>query len=211
MTAKAPARELILASSSPYRRELLARLRLAFSQAAPGVAEDAYPGEAPEALAARLALAKARAVAARARDALVIGSDQVAERDGAALGKPGTRAANIAQLLEASGRDVRFHTGLALVDSMSDREHVEVVPFTVRFRTLTRAEIERYVDLEDARDCAGGFRSEGLGSALFEALVGEDPSALVGLPLIRLSALLAEFGLPVLGAAHASDAGPPAR
>jgi MAF protein len=191
-------RVLVLASTSAHRRALLERLGLTFSQAAPQVDESTLPGERPAALAERLARAKARAVAARFPDALVIGSDQVAVVDGSIAGKPGTRDATVAQLEHATGRNATFHTGLCLLDTRDGSEVAEVVDFTVRFRRLTRAQIEAYVERERPYDCAGGFRSEALGIALFEAMQGEDPSALVGLPLIRLTALLAERGVDVL-------------
>lgn len=183
---------LILASTSRYRAELLSRLRLPFSCASPEVEETAHPGEAPSALAARLARAKAAAVAARQPGAWVVGSDQVAELDGAPLGKPGTRDAALAQLAAMSGREVLFHTAVCVSNG---ERHLEAVDLTrVRFRTLRADEIERYVDAELPLDCAGSFKCEGLGIALFEAIHNQDPSALVGLPLIALCRLLREAG-----------------
>lgn len=186
---------LILASTSPYRRELLQRLRLPFSCSKPHVDESPLPGEAPRALAARLATAKAAAVAAQAADAWVIGSDQVAELDGRPLGKPGTRAAAIAQLEAMSGRSAAFHTAVCLM------RHGRVLAATdvtiVRLRPLDRDEIERYIDAESPLDCAGSFKCEGLGIALFEAIESRDPTALVGLPLIALSRLLRTAGFAV--------------
>ncbi len=185
-------RPLILASTSPYRRELLAKLGVAFTTARPEVDETPRPGESAEALVRRLAGAKAQAVAARRPEALVIGSDQVAVLDGAILGKPGSHERAREQLARASGREVTFLTGLALCDG--DRCMVEVVPYRVVFRELSMQRIERYLERERPYDCAGSFKSEGLGIALFERLEGEDPNALVGLPLIRLVHLLEAAG-----------------
>lgn len=181
-----------------YRRELLARLRLPFSAEAPGVDETREAGERPLALATRLALAKASAVAAKHPDAWVIGSDQLAVRLDLAsgesiLGKPGTRARCIEQLSECSAQSVSYITAVAVVKQGA--EPVEFVDTTkVRFRPLDAAVIERYVDLEMPLDCAGGFKSEGLGISLCESIDSNDPSALVGLPLIRLSAALRHVG-----------------
>ena len=187
---------LILASTSPYRRELLGRLGLPFGTARPEVDEAPRAGEAPDALALRLAVAKARAVAALHPGAAVIGSDQVADFDGRPLGKPGSRAAAIAQLAAMSGRAVAFRTAVAVASG----EHVATAMDTtlVRFRTLATDEIERYVDAERPFDCAGSFKSEGLGITLFEAIEATDPTALVGLPLIATARLLrdAGFALP---------------
>ena len=187
---------LVLASTSPYRRELLARLRVPFTVARPEVDETPRPGEGPATLAARLAHAKAAAVAGVERDAWVLGSDQVADLAGRPLGKAGGRAAAIAQLRGMSGQAVVFHTAVSLARggdpamAASDRT-------TVRFRALTDAEIERYVDAEQPFDCAGSFKCEGLGIALFEAIESQDPTALVGLPLIALAGLLREAGYAV--------------
>jgi MAF protein len=186
---------LVLASTSPYRRELLARLGLAFETVSPDCAETALPGEAPEALVRRLSEAKARSVAHRLPTSLVIGSDQVASLDGDILGKPGGREQAITQLLRASGRRVTFWTGLSLVDASSGRALTVCEPFHVHFRTLSPDQIARYVDREQPFDCAGSFKSEGYGITLFERLEGDDPTALVGLPLIRLVQLLGEAGL----------------
>lgn len=191
--------KLVLASTSPFRKDLLQRLGLAFETASPEVDESPLPGESPEALVARLAEAKAAAVAARFPDALVIGSDQVSVRDGEILGKPGTRERAVEQLAAAAGKEVRFVTGLCLLDTRSGVRRTDVVPFTVRFRRLTRAQIERYVDREEPLNCAGSFKSEGLGIALFESMHGDDPSALIGLPLIRLVGMLEAAGVDVLG------------
>ncbi|MCB1875973.1 MAG: septum formation inhibitor Maf [Chromatiales bacterium] len=191
-------RILVLGSTSPYRRELLQRLGLTFETAAPKVDETRHPGEDANALVRRLSEAKARAVGETWPDALVIGSDQVAVLDGEILGKPGNRERAIAQLSAASGKRVRFLTGLCLLDSATGEAEVDVVPFDVVFRQLKPAHIETYVDREQPYNCAGSFKSEGLGIALFEALEGADPNALIGLPLIRLCRLLERHGLPVL-------------
>ncbi len=183
---------LLLASTSRYRRELLERLRLPFHVARPDVDEATAPGEAPAALAARLASLKAAAIAAHHPEAWVIGADQVAEVDGQAIGKPGHREAAITQLTAMSGRAIRFHTALCLLRDQSRHEASDVT--TVRFRTLSAEEIERYVDAEQPFDCAGSFKSEGLGITLFEAIDSQDPTALIGLPLIALSRLLREAG-----------------
>ncbi|PJK00902.1 hypothetical protein CO641_02800 [Lysobacteraceae bacterium NML91-0213] len=184
---------LILASTSRYRRELLQRLQLPFTTERPEVDETALPGESPAALAARLAAAKAREVARVHPAAWVIGSDQVAGFDGRALGKPGTRDAAIAQLESMSGSSVQFLTAVALCRGGAVAgEALDVT--TVVFRHLQRAEIERYVDAEQPLDCAGSFKSEGLGIALFEAIDTRDPTALVGLPLIATAGLLRNAG-----------------
>ena len=192
---------LILASTSPYRRELLARLRLPFEVVAPGVDERAQPGELPAELAARLALAKAQAVAAAHPDAIVIGSDQAAELDGASIGKPGAHERAVEQLRRMSGREVLFHTAVSVVDGASGHIGQAVVVVTVRFRHLDDREIEAYLRAEMPYDCTGSAKSEGLGIALLESIESEDPTALVGLPLIRTCALLRAAGLDPLGAA----------
>jgi len=189
---------LVLASSSPFRSALLARLGLPFTTASPRVDESPHPGEAPQVLVLRLAQAKARAVVPDFPDALIIGSDQVACIDDQVLGKPGDRQRAIDQLERASGRCVMFQTGLCLLNAVTGRAQTLVEPFRVHFRPLTRARIEAYLDLEEPYNCAGSFRSEGLGIALFERLEGDDPSALIGLPLIRLVTLLASEGLDPL-------------
>lgn len=193
--AKTPA--LVLGSTSPYRAALLEKLGLDFSAAAPDVDEQALPGEAPESLVARLAEAKARSVAERHRDALVIGSDQVACIGPRILGKPGGREAAIAQLAAASGQVVVFYTGLCVLDARIGAARTVCEPFRVHFRELSRAQIERYLDAERPYDCAGSFKSEGLGISLFRRLDGDDPNTLVGLPLIRLIGLLREHGIEV--------------
>jgi septum formation protein len=184
---------LILASTSPYRRELLARLRLPFDTRRPEVDETPLPGETPTALVARLALAKAAAVADGGPGDWVIGSDQVAELDGAPLGKPGDRGRAMAQLAAMSGRTVAFHTAVAVVGPKG-RQLAALDTTTVRFRTLAHDEIARYIDAELPFDCAGSFKSEGLGIALFAAIESKDPTALVGLPLIATAGLLREAG-----------------
>jgi len=189
---------LVLGSTSPYRRELLARLGLAFEVDAPDVDEHVLPGEAPDALVRRLAEAKARAVAARHPGALVIGSDQVAVLDGVILGKPGDHARAMQQLRAASGKTVLFQTGLCLFDDRNGSAQVDVVPFRVVFRTLSDAQIENYLRRERPYNCAGSFKSEGLGISLFQRLEGDDPNALIGLPLIRLVDMLAEAGVHLL-------------
>jgi len=196
---------LILASTSRYRRELLARLGLPFATARPDVDETPWPGEAPEALARRLAQAKAQAIASTQPQAWVIGSDQVAECAGQLLGKPGGREAALAQLRAASGREVVFHTALCLMrvtgpDAGADTSTCWLAcdQTHVTFRTLGDDELVRYVDTEQPFDCAGSFKSEGLGISLFERIHSDDPTALIGLPLIALCGLLrqAGFALP---------------
>ncbi len=189
---------LILASTSRYRRELLERLRLPFSVAAPEVDESPLPGEVPRATAARLALAKARTVAAKHPDAVVIGSDQVAELDGAPIGKPGSHARAVAQLRAMSGRTVLFHTAVAVVRLSSRYSAEAVAAVTVQVRQLDAAEIEHYLLTEQPYDCAGSAKSETLGIALLESIDSDDPTALVGLPLIRTCALLRAAGLDPL-------------
>ncbi len=193
-----PQPPLILASTSRYRAELLARLQLRFEVVAPAVDETPLAGEAPGSTARRLAEAKARAVGTRFPEALVIGSDQVADLDGAAIGKPLTRANAVAQLRAASGRRLVFHTALALFNSGTGNLQARVVPTTVTFRTLSDREIESYLDKEPAFDCAGSAKSEGLGIALIAALDGSDPNALVGLPLIALVDMLRLEGVALL-------------
>ncbi len=189
---------ILLASTSVYRQQLLSRLGLVFQVVNPRVDETPHPGEQAPALVARLAEEKARSGARGQRDALVIGGDQVAVLDGDILGKPGNAEANRRQLQRAAGRRVQFHTGLCLFATQGARAHVEVVPFAVTFRQLSNEQIAAYVEREQAFDCAGGFRCEGLGSALFERMEGSDPSALVGLPLLRLTQMLASEGVDVL-------------
>lgn len=193
----AAVRTLILGSTSPYRRELLGRLRVPFEVASPQVDETPLAGEAPAALATRLALAKAEAVAARYPDAVVIGSDQVADLDGEPLGKPGDHERATTQLRRMSGRSVIFQTAVAVVCRSGGFVQQDLAPVRVEFRVLGDAEIERYLRAEQPYDCAGSAKSEGMGIALLEAIHSDDPSALVGLPLIRTCRMLRAAGLQV--------------
>lgn len=187
--------EIVLASTSPYRRELLARLRLPFAVEAPRVDETTRPGEAPRAVALRLAQAKALAVAAHHPQAVVIGSDQVADLDGTALSKPGTHEAALAQLTALQGRTVVFHTALAVAGPAGIA--VDCVDTVVAFRRLPQARLEAYLRAEQPYDCTGAAKIESLGIALVEAVQSTDPTALIGLPLIRLIAMLDAQGIPV--------------
>jgi len=189
---------LILASTSRYRRELLERLRMPFSVAAPEIDEGALPGEMPRATAARLALAKAHAVASLQPDAVVIGSDQVAELDGVPFGKPGSHARAVAQLRAMSGRTVVFHTAVAVLRLSSGFTAETLAAVTVRVRELDDAEIEHYLQAEQPYDCAGSAKAETLGIALLESIDSDDPTALIGLPLIRTCAMLRAAGLDPL-------------
>lgn len=191
------ARSVVLASTSPYRRALLERLHIAFATARPEVEESLQPGESPQAMVERLAMAKAADVAGRHADALIIGSDQCAAVGTRILGKPGTHEKAAEQLAALSGQRVVFHTGLCLIDSASDRQWHGVVPYTVQMRDLQSPEIERYLRLDQPYDCAGSFKSEGLGISLFQRMEGDDPTALIGLPLIQLCAWLRDAGLPM--------------
>ena len=188
-------RALILGSTSPYRRALLQRLRLDFTVAAPDVDETALPGEAPRDLALRLALAKAHADAAHNPGAVVIGSDQVADLAGQPLGKPGTHERATAQLRQMSGHSVIFQTAVAVVCPETGFEQVDLAPVVVRFRELSDAEIERYLRAGQPYDCAGSAKSEGLGISLLDAIDSDDPTALIGLPLIRTCRMLRAAGL----------------
>jgi len=188
---------IVLASTSRYRAELLRRLLTDFDQAGPDTDESPLPGEAPAARALRLAIAKAQAVAPGCGGALVIGSDQVAELDGAILRKPGSVEHARAQLSASSGHVVHFHTALCLLDTRNDRQQTLVDHTRVRFRTLDGAEIDRYIEREQPLDCAGSFKCEGLGIGLFEEIDSRDPTALVGLPLIALARMLRSAGLSV--------------
>lgn len=185
---------LVLASGSRYRREQLARLGLAVECDAPDIDEARLPGEAAAAMASRLARAKAQAVAARHPESIIIAADQVAARGEDILGKPGSASAQRQQLLDSSGQELRFHSAVAVLDSRkgSLREHLDLT--LCRMRALTAAQVERYVALEPAGDCAGGFKVEGRGIALFERIDSEDPSALIGLPLIALCRMLRDSG-----------------
>lgn len=186
---------LLLASTSPHRRALLGRLGLAFECHAPGIDEEELPGEAPPARAARLALAKARAVAAAFPGAIVIGSDQVASLGASLLHKPGDRETCRRQLMAMAGQTVRFDTALAVVQDDLVLEHLDLT--LVQFRQLDPAAIESYMDREPSFDCAGGFKCEGLGVTLFESIESRDPTALVGLPLIAVCAALRRLGVVV--------------
>jgi septum formation protein len=190
---------LILASTSPYRRALLARLGWPFSVAPPRVDESALPGEAPSATALRLAEAKARSVATQRPDCLVIGSDQVADCDGTAISKPADHDDAVRLLTALSGRTIVFHTGVALLDAASGDIQRECVDVSSRFRALSRGEIETYLAREKPYDCAGAVKSEALGIALFERIESDDPTALIGLPLIALTRMLRSRGIDVLG------------
>ena len=198
----APQRTLILGSTSRYRRELLSRIGVPFETAAPQVDETPLPGETPAQIARRLALAKARAVTRRFPQAVVIGSDQVADLAGEPLGKPGTHERATEQLRRMRGRTVVFQTALAVVCEATGFTAEDLVPVEVRFRDLSDTEIEHYLRAEQPYDCAGSAKSEGLGIALLEAIHSDDPTALVGLPLIRTAALLRAAGLDPL--AHAA-------
>jgi septum formation protein len=190
--------KLVLASTSPYRRELLNRLGLPFDVANPRADESPLPDETPENLALRLSEVKARAVALAYPDALIIGSDQVATVDGKIYGKPGTHERAVAQLRELSGKTVNFFTGLCLFDAKNGKAEVRGIPTLVKFRELSDAEIENYIKREPAYDCAGSAKSEGLGIALLASMQGDDPNALVGLPLIALCDMLRNKGVQVL-------------
>lgn len=191
-------RQLVLGSTSPYRRELLARLRLPFDVASPEVDETPQPNETPRDLACRLALAKARAVATRFPAAVVIGSDQVADLNGQPLGKPGTHERAVAQLRQMRGKTVVFQTAVAVVCHDTGFAQVDLAPVRVRFRDLSDAEIEAYLRAETPYDCAGSAKSEGLGITLLASIENDDPTALVGLPLIRTASLLRAAGLALL-------------
>ena len=191
-------RPLILASTSPYRRELLQRLRLPFEVVSPEVDETPLPGETPQALAQRLALAKAHAVAARFPEAVVIGSDQVADLDGEPLGKPGDHVRAIAQLQRMRGRTLIFQTAVAVVCSASGFSAHDIAPVRVTFRQLSDEAIEAYLRAETPYDCAGSAKSEGLGIALLDAIDSDDPTALIGLPLIRTCRMLRAAGVALL-------------
>ena len=192
---------LVLASSSPYRRELLQRLRVPFEVMVPAIDESPTANENPRATALRLSQAKAAALARRRPDAIVIGSDQVAECEGTSIGKPGTHERAVDQLRGLRGRAVDFHSGLCVIApaSSSLAMQADVVTTSVRFRTLTDEEIETYLRIEQPYDCAGSAKAEGLGIALLERIDSDDPTALIGLPLIRLTSMLRVAGLAILG------------
>lgn len=191
-------RQLILGSTSRYRQELLSRLKLPFDVISPEVDETPRSSEPPRAIAQRLALAKARAVAARFPKAVVIGSDQVADLAGQALGKPGTHDRATAQLRSMRGQTVIFQTAVAVVCLESGFEDMDIAPVEVRFRALTDTEIETYLQAEQPYDCAGSAKSEGLGIALLDAIHSDDPTALIGLPLIRTCRMISAAGIRLL-------------
>ncbi len=197
-------RTLILGSTSAYRRELLARLHIPFDVAAPDVEETPLPGEAPNEMAKRLSLAKARAVAVRFPQAVVIGSDQVADLNGLSLGKPGTHDKAVAQLRHMRGQTVVFQTAVAVVCLETGFEQSSLAAVRVRFRHLTNDEIENYLQIEKPYDCAGSAKSEGLGIALLDAIDSDDPTALIGLPLIRTCQMLRAAGISLLSAKAAT-------
>ena len=190
--------KLILASSSPYRRELLERLKIPFEVIAPEVNETPRPGETPEKLVERLAVEKARKIAGQMPGTLVIGSDQVAVYNGSIVGKPHSHDKAVAQLRSASGRTVTLYTGLALVNADTGRVQYEVIHYRVTFRALTDAQIESYLRLEQPYSCAGSVKSEGLGIALLEKFEGDYPNTLIGLPLIRLVRMLENEGIKII-------------
>ncbi|MHB1676522.1 MAG: Maf family nucleotide pyrophosphatase [Sulfuriferula sp.] len=192
------ATQLVLASTSAYRRELLNKLRVPFTVAAPLVDERPQVGETPQAAALRLSVLKARAVAERFPDALIIGSDQIASLDGSHIGKPGNYANAVVQLQRIRGRELVFYTALSLYNSKTGNLQSCIVPTTVTIRPLTELQIEHYLHKDQPYDCAGSARSEGLGIAIMERMSGEDPNALVGLPLIALSRMLLNEGWDVL-------------
>ena len=196
-----PSPALILASTSRYRRELLERFKTPFQTLSPHVDETPLPGERPADLALRLALAKAQAVAVQHPDAVVIGSDQVADVDGESVGKPGTHERAVAQLTRMSGRQIVFQTAVAVVRHSTGFAEAQLACVQVQFRTLNPDDIERYLRLEQPYDCAGSAKCETLGISLLEAIVSDDPTALIGLPLIRTAALMRAAGLDPLLAA----------
>jgi septum formation protein len=189
---------IVLASSSQFRRALLTRLGVPFESLSPDIDETPSPGEAPADLVERLAVAKARAVAARRPAALIIGSDQVAVCNGAIVGKPRDHADAVRQLRAASGQKVTLYTGLVLFNAATGHLQRDVIPFAVQFRALTEAQIENYLRKEQPYDCTGSVKSEGLGIALLERFEGEDPNALIGLPLIRLVRMLEQEGVAII-------------
>ena len=197
-TLASSGRPLILGSTSRYRKELLARLRIPFETASPDVDETPHSNESPKDLALRLALAKARAVALKYPEAVVIGSDQVADLEGTPLGKPGNHANAILQLQRMRGKTVIFQTALSVVCIATGYERTDLAEVKVKFRDLSDAEIETYLRAEEPYDCAGSAKSEGLGIALLDAIDNDDPTALIGLPLIRTSQMLREAGVKLL-------------
>lgn len=190
--------QLILASTSPYRKELLNRLRVPFEVIAPQVDESTLPNEMPQAAALRLSALKAKAVSGQFPNALIIGSDQLASLNGQHLGKPGNHAAAVAQLQLMRGQELIFYTGISVYNSLHHRIQSQVIASHVRIRALSDAQINTYLTLDQPYDCAGSARSEGLGIAIMESLSGNDPTALIGLPLIALTHMLAQEGFDVL-------------
>jgi septum formation protein len=193
-----PDMKLVLASTSPFRKAILKKLGVSFDTMSPETDETALNGETPQQLVERLSIAKAKAIADKVQDALVIGSDQVSVINGEIIGKPHTHENAVKQLQNASGKTVTFYTGLCLYNSSTNQYQSEVVPFDVVFRTLTKEQIENYLRKEEPYNCAGSFKSEALGIVLFEKLQGEDPNTLMGLPLIRLVKMLEQENFPVL-------------
>lgn len=189
---------LILASSSPFRKEILQRLMIPFETISPDIDETPEQGETATALVERLAIEKARAIAATQPGALVIGSDQVAVHDGEIVGKPRDRKEAVAQLRAASGRQITLYTGLALINSDSGKIQSEVVPYTVQFRQIDETQINRYLDKEQPFGCSGSLRADGLGIVLLQRFSGDDPNALIGLPLIALVRMLEREGVDLL-------------
>ncbi len=204
VTSSIPRRALILGSTSVYRKELLGRLRIPFGTVSPEVDETPLPDETPIDLAQRLALAKAQAVAQRHPGAVVIGSDQVADLNGEPLGKPGTHARAVAQLQRMRGQTVVFQTAVAVVCLETGFSQAALAPVRVVFRDVSDAEIENYLQAEQPYDCAGSAKSEGLGIALLDSIDSDDPTALVGLPLIRTARMLRAAGLELLAAPEAA-------
>jgi len=196
---------ILLASSSLYRRSLLAKLGLPFDWAAPAIDESAHAGEQADALVARLSQAKAQALAATNPNSLIIGSDQVAVIDNKIIGKPHTQERAFAQLRAASGREVVFKTGLCLLNTSTTKSQIAVESFSVFFKELSDAQINGYLNLEKPYDCAGSFKAEGLGISLFTRLCGDDPNILVGLPLIRLVEMLVREGIDPLLNNHSNQ------
>lgn len=191
-------KNVVLASTSPYRKAILEKLGIEFICVAPEIDETQLANETPEQLVVRLSEQKARAVAKQFPDALIIGSDQVAVVDGKILGKPGNHETAVSQLKRAAGKRVSFLTGLCLFNSASQQSQLDVVPFDVVFRQLTEQQIENYLRIEQPYNCAGSFKSEGLGIVLFERLEGDDPNTLMGLPLIRLVRMLEKENFPII-------------
>ena len=190
--------KLVLASSSPYRQKLLQQLQLQFDALSPDIDESPLPGESPVDLVKRLAIAKARAIADTCSDCLVIGSDQVAVHDDEIVGKPKDHADAVRQLQYASGKTITLYTGLALINSKTNAVQSEVIPFTIHFRQLTEEQIENYLSKDQPYNCAGSVKSESLGVALFDRFEGDDPNALIGLPLIRLVRMLENEGISII-------------